>query len=81
MRYREYRPCAASRESVRAFFSFMASEANDSPARAVTREFLLDAGDSFYSLFADSHASIVFSFPRACRAVGVWRRSGPARRS
>src|SRR5437660_499638 len=73
VRYREYRPCAALRDSVRAFFAFTAPEPYDSPERVVTREVLFDAGDPFCSpLFADRHASLVFSFPRACRADGVW---------
>jgi AraC-like DNA-binding protein len=82
VRYREYRPCAALRDSVRAFFSFMAPKANDAPASAAMREVLFDAGDSFCSpLFADGHASIVFIFPRACRADGVWHSSAAAPRA
>jgi AraC-like DNA-binding protein len=82
VRYREYRPCAALRDSVRAFFAFAAPEPDDSPPRVVTREVLFDPGDPFCSpLFADSHPSIVFSFPRACRADGVWRPSAAAPRA
>jgi AraC-like DNA-binding protein len=81
VRYREYRPCAALRDSVRAFFAFMAPEPYDSPAHMPMREVLFDAGDPFCSpLFADRHASIVFSFPRACRADGVWRPCAAAPR-
>jgi AraC-like DNA-binding protein len=80
--YREYRPCAPLRDSVRAFFSFVAPDANDAPRGARMREVLFEAGDSFCSpLFADGHASIVFSFPRACRADGVWHASATAPRA
>jgi len=74
VRYREYPPCPALREWVRAFFSFSSPGKEDWPTRAVTREVVFHAGDSFCSpLFADSHASIVFSFPRVCAADGIWR--------
>ena len=79
VRYREYRPCTALRDSVRAVFTFAPTGPNDSPAPGMTRELLFEAGDPFCSpLFAHSHASLVFSFPRICRADGVWR-AGAAR--
>jgi AraC-like DNA-binding protein len=81
IRYREYRPCAALRDSVRAIFSFAPPNVNDAPGGAPMREVLFEAGDSFCSpLFADGHASIVFSFPRMCRAGGVWYWSARAPR-
>jgi AraC-like DNA-binding protein len=74
--YREFAPCEALREHVRAFFSFD-PWANENPARrAVTREVLFYEGDSFCSpLFADGHVSIVFSFERACCVGGLWRQN------
>jgi AraC-like DNA-binding protein len=82
VRYREYPPCAALRDCVRAFFSFALPTRDVSPFRATVREVLFDAGDSFCSpLFADSHCSIVFSFPRVCHADGVWRTCSAAPRA
>jgi AraC-like DNA-binding protein len=44
-------------------------------ANTVSREILFRAGDPFCSpLFADGHPSIVFTFPRVCRADGIWQR-------
>jgi AraC-like DNA-binding protein len=75
-RYREYAPCEALRYAVRTFFSFSSLEADASPARPITREILFGQGDSFCSpMFADGHVSIVFSFPRICRAGGLWHPS------
>src|SRR5215467_8467270 len=74
VRYREYRPCAPLRDVVRVFFSFTAPQSGDALLPVSTREVVFQTGDSFCSpLFADSHASIVFSFPRLCRADGIWR--------
>ncbi len=75
-RYREFAPCEALREHVRAFFSF-GQCANQIPAgRPVTREVLFFENDSFCSpLFADGHVSMVFNFERACAAGGFWHHS------
>ena len=73
VRYREYAPCEALRPFVRALFSFARPGEREAPEHRVIREVCFRAGDSFCApLFADGHASIVFSFPRACRAGGVW---------
>lgn len=49
---------------------------------SVLREVLFEEGDSFCSpLFADGHASIVFSFSRACRADGIWYASATGPRA
>lgn len=73
VRYREYAPCEALSAFVRAFFSFAAPAERKSPEQRVIREVCFRAEESFCSpLFADGHVSIVFGFPRACRAGGVW---------
>ncbi|HLK50098.1 MAG TPA: helix-turn-helix domain-containing protein [Bryobacteraceae bacterium] len=81
-RYREFAPCASLREHVRAFFSFVDPHHNqDSPSRPVMREVIFQAGDCFCSpLFADGHASLVFSFEKACQLDGRWKRAaaGPS---
>ena len=77
VRYREYAPCAALRESVRALFSFAEPTTDDVPSRRILCEIPFRPGASFCSpMFADGHASLVFSFPRVCRADGLWQ-SGP----
>jgi AraC-like DNA-binding protein len=55
----------------------MAPSRNDAVmGGAVVHEVLFEEGDSFCSpLFAHGHASIVFSFSRACRADGIWHPS------
>jgi AraC-like DNA-binding protein len=74
VRYREYAPCAALRDSVRAFFSFAEPVTNDPASRATLCEISFSPGHIFCSpMFADGHASLVFNLPRACRADGVWR--------
>src|SRR5215831_2091385 len=81
VRYREYRPCPALRDCVRALFSFTSPVPHDVSQAAMTREVLFQAGASFCSpLFADSHASIVFTLPRICHAGGVWRPAAAAPR-
>lgn len=70
--YREFAPCEALREHVRAFFSFTPPE-NKPTCRPITLEVLFGNGDSFCSpLFADGHVSMVFSFGRACHVDGLW---------
>ena len=71
--YREYAPCEALRETVSAFFSFVPAPKSAATGRLIAREVVFYAGESFCSpLFASGHVSIVFSFPRSCRADGVW---------
>ncbi|PWU06526.1 MAG: hypothetical protein C5B51_12165 [Terriglobia bacterium] len=75
-RYREFAPCKALREHVRAFFSFGPWANESPPRRPVTLEVLFFESDSFCSpLFADGHASIVFDFEQACAVGGVWHQS------
>jgi len=82
VRYREYAPCAALADSVRAFFSFAEPEAGAGSSRGTVCEVPFRPGDSFCSpMFADGHASLVFSFPRVCRADGVWQSSPGAPRA
>jgi AraC-like DNA-binding protein len=74
VRYREYAPCVALRDSVRAFFSFAEPVTDDMASRTILCEIPFSPGDLFCSpTFADGHASLVFSFPRVCRADGVWQ--------
>jgi AraC-like DNA-binding protein len=74
VRYREFAPCEALRDSVSAVFSFTAPAENDAAAGCVTREAWFGAGDRFCSpFFADGHVSMVFSLQRTCGADGVWR--------
>jgi AraC-like DNA-binding protein len=80
-RYREFAPCKALREDVRAFFSFGPWTNESPPRRPVTLEVLFFETDSFCSpLFADGHVSIVFNFERACPVGGFWHQC-PARPS
>jgi AraC-like DNA-binding protein len=82
VRYREYAPCAALADSVRAFFSFAEPEVGAGCSRGTLCEVPFRPGDSFCSpMFADGHASLVFSFPRVCRADGVWQSSPGAPRA
>ena len=75
--YREYRPCAALQGLVRAYFTFAPAEERDALGAEPVREVAFGVGESFCSpLFADGHASIVFSFPRVCRVGGVWQAGG-----
>src|SRR5258707_417499 len=72
-RYREFAPCEALREQVRAFFSFQAPAQQDSARRRITRELLIPAGDPFWSgLFADGQVSMVFSFASGYCVDGLW---------
>lgn len=81
VRYREYAPCGALRDSVRAFFSFAEPETAGGASRGIVCEIPFRPGDSFCSpMFADGHASLVFSFPRVCRADGVWQAGDAAPR-
>ncbi|HJT88375.1 MAG TPA: AraC family transcriptional regulator [Bryobacteraceae bacterium] len=80
VRYREYAPCGALRDSVRAVFSF--SESSEEPSsRPVLWEAQFGHGERVCApSFADAHPCIVFSFERYYGAEGVWRsRSEPSR--
>ena len=70
--YREFAPCEALRDSVRAFFSFAPPEPR--PARRrIGREVRFGVGDPFCSpVFADGHLSLVCSLGRDYRADGLW---------
>jgi AraC-like DNA-binding protein len=71
--YRELAPCAALQRHVYAFFSFAPASACAPTNRAVLREAVFRAGDSFCSpLFADGHVSIVLGFGKACDVHGRW---------
>lgn len=71
--YREYAPCGALRDSVRAVFSF--SEAGEEPSsRPVLWEAQFGPGERLCApSFADAHPCIVFSFERYYGPEGVWR--------
>ena len=71
--YREFAPCAALREYVRAFFSFAPALESNHTRRPVTLEVRFGERDPFRSpMFADGHVSIVFSFPKTYRLGGLW---------
>ena len=74
-RYREFAPCAALRDSVRAFFTFASPVHKDVPRRVPTREILYRAGQAPGApLFADAHMSIVFGFGSEYRIETLWER-------
>ncbi len=80
--YREFAPCEALREHVRAFFSFTAPEENQPTRRPIHREVRFHNRDPFCSpLFADGHVSMAFSFGRAYRADGLWHSSSAGPRA
>src|SRR5260370_7957818 len=71
--YREFAPCKALREHVRAFFSFVPRAEKSLASRPIMREVVFGEDDSFSSpLFADGHVSMVCGFGRACHAGGLW---------
>ena len=71
--YRELAPCAALHRHVYAFFSFAPASESAPTNRAVLREAVFRAGDSFCSpLFADGHVSIVLGFGKTCNVDGRW---------
>ena len=73
--YREFAPCEGLREYVRAFFSFAPESGERPPRRQVLFQAGFGKGDPFCSpLFADGHASLVFSLGTVCGADGSWRR-------
>jgi AraC-like DNA-binding protein len=72
-RYREFAPCSALRDCVRAFFSFGPLLERNDTYRPVTLEVRFGDGDSFRSpMFADGHVSMVFSFRWTYRLGGLW---------
>jgi AraC-like DNA-binding protein len=74
--YREFAPCEALREHVRAFFSFAPPLENPPGGRPLLREVrFADRGPFGSPVFADGHISLSFSFERACACGGYWRRT------
>ena len=74
--YREFAPCEALREHVRAFFSFAPPLERPPGGRPLLREVRLREGDPLCPRsVADGHVSLVFSFERAFACGGHWRRS------
>jgi AraC-like DNA-binding protein len=79
--YREFAPCEALREHVRAFFSFAPPVEHPPGGRPLLREVRLHEGDPFCPRsFADGHVSLVFSFELAWARGGHWRRAPSAPR-
>lgn len=80
-RYREFAPCPALRAFVSRLFCFSVPAAEDEPGPALLREIRFGPGDCFSSpLFADGHASVVFTFGTGYRVHGLWepRPRGPS---
>jgi hypothetical protein len=76
-RYREYEPCDALKRHIRAFFSFVLQPESRAEhgnlGLRVTREVEFHSGQPFWStLFADGHASIVFSLGAGYCINGLW---------
>ncbi len=73
-RYREFAPSPALRPYVSRLFSFsVPAAADDDPGPALLRDIPFGTGDPFSSpLFADGHASIVFTFGTGYRVDGLW---------
>lgn len=79
-RYREYAPCDALREYIRAFFTFTSQSSDHPTQRLVTREVRFGPNDPFCGpLLADADGSIVFNFGTGYRVEGLWEPgpSGP----
>jgi AraC-like DNA-binding protein len=77
--YREFTPFPALREHVRAFFTYSIPAAPVGMGRSLTREIAFGGGQLPASpLFADGHASIVFSFGPAYRVEGLWPSGSPS---
>lgn len=79
--YREFAPCEALREHVRAFYSFAPPLEPPPPGRLLLREVRLDESGPFGApLLADGHVSLGFCFEHAWAFGGSWRRSPSAPR-
>jgi AraC-like DNA-binding protein len=77
--YREFAPCEALREYVRAFFSFAPPQERAPGGRPLIREVRLCEGDPFCPRsLADGHVSLVFNFERACTPAFRWERAHSA---
>lgn len=76
VRYREFAPCEALREHVRAFFSFAPPVERPPDGRPILREVRLGEGDPFFAPFlADGHVSLAFSLEQGWSCDGHWRRA------
>ncbi len=74
--YREFAPCEALREHVRAFFSFVPPVEHPPGGRPLLREVRLHERDPFCPRsFADGHVCLVFNFEQAWACGGHWRRA------
>lgn len=74
--YREFAPCKALREHVRAFFSFAPPMELLPGGRLLLREVRLGGNDQFYApALADGHVSLAFSFEHGWACSGCWRRA------
>jgi len=72
--YREFAPCEALTDYVRAFFSFVPATEETPPQRQITYEVRLGTADLFCpSMLADGHASIVFRLGLTSLESGGWR--------
>jgi AraC-like DNA-binding protein len=77
--YREFAPCEALREHVRAFFSFAPPLEHPPGGRPLLCEVRLGERDPFGApLFADGHVSLAFIFEQAWASGGHWRRARSA---
>ena len=77
--YREFAPCEALREHVRAFISFTPPMERPSGGRPLLREVHLSERDLFCPhSFADAHISLVFSFERAWVCGSHWQHASSA---
>jgi AraC-like DNA-binding protein len=72
--YREFEPCEALKEFVRAFFSFVPGRGEDMKERRTILKTLFTDGDPFAApMFADGRASLVFALGMVCQENRVWR--------
>ncbi len=74
VRYREYLPSPALRNSARSFFTFREPN-NEHAARRALWEIQFGSSERLCApTFADGHACIVFNFEREYCPDGIWRR-------
>lgn len=74
--YREFAPCEALREHVRAFFSFAPPLERAPGSRPLIRELRFGEGDLLGApALADGHVSLAFSFEQGWACDGHWRRA------